>query len=229
MASANKGPKPHFVNNLATPEGRLCFPHLDKPSSIREGAAAKYGIEILIPKNSNIDKLKAAILECAKAAFGEFQPRGSDGKPVGKPRPWKLSDFGAEELPIKDGDAKATEMAAADKNGEAYRGHFYIRARSSRKPTVVGPTKENIPETDVYGGAYGRLVMSCMSYRTEKGNKPATTFLLDAVQFTRDGDRFGGGDRAATLGALPDDQPPPAEGDGPGAEPAAEGGNSLFD
>ena len=97
-------------------------------------------------------------------------------------------------------------------------GQVYIRCTSKRKPTIVGPNKQDylglIKGGDyvrfaVTAGAYkqqltrevaealraaGKLVVTGPNAQGQQENwRPAATFYLNAVQFLREGPAFGGG------------------------------------
>lgn len=210
---ATTGPKPVYINNVVTPIGRIAYPHLDKPSAAVGNDKPKYGIELVFAKETDISVLKKAVLDCANQAFGAEVMAIENGQKVKRPR--KLSDF---IHPFKDGDEKAQELTLADKDGSAYAGTIFIRAKSSRQVEVCDRTRALIPPETVYGGCYGRLVVDVASYLAD-GNKPAVRFQLRTVQFVRDGEPLGGtgGGGGSAISALPDDLPAD-EGD---AAPAA--------
>lgn len=206
---AHTGPKPTFINNIITPMGRIIYPHLDKPSSASEGAEPRFGVTLLIPKDADVSAMKKALLECAVGAFGAEVTIVKDGKKVVRPR--TLADF---KHPFKDGDEKADALEAEEKNGDHYRGAVFIGPKSKRRPRIVDGKKQDLAPEEVYGGCYGRLVLSAMSYLTVEGKKPAVTFLLEIVQKVKDGDPVGGGGTRSTVDALPEDGP---EGEDSGA------------
>lgn len=74
-------------------------------------------------------------------------------------------------------------------------GTVYVRAASEFKPGVIdGQKKEIMNPQDVYGGAFYRAQIHAYWYDV-KGNK-GVTFGLDNVQFVRDGEPFGGRQKA---------------------------------
>lgn len=154
---------------ILTPEGRLSFVNVFKPSSY-EGGKETYNCVLIIPKTTNIEALKDAIRKCAVEAGLQKGAR----------------------VPICDGDLKAEEW------GEAFKDSWYMRASSQFKPAVVDAKKQEIiVESQVYSGCYGRLVVAPYSYDT-KGNK-GVSFGLDAVQVLRDGEKLGGSGKALAL------------------------------
>lgn len=173
--------KPVFVNNVKTPIGRIVFPHVAKKDESGQFATGKYKTTLLIPKDADMTALKTAVLEAARETWGAEI---------------KLKDI---QHPFRDGDAKDSEKYPD------FAGHISITAKSKNKPVCVGPARKPLDdvESDIYSGCYGRLAVTAMSYLTTVNVKQSdgsivpekirgVTFLLEAVQKTKDGDRIGG-------------------------------------
>lgn len=164
MAAEKK--KGAFINNVATPIGRISYPHLAKPDEGGQYSDGKYKLTLLLPKKGvDMEGLKKAALLCAQQAFGA--------------KITSLNDF---MHPFRDGD---------EKDSDGYKGCVYITQKSSKKPKLVGKMKEQVEADMFYAGCKARLIVTAMSYE-QKGN-PGVTFLLDAVQFAGDAPSFGGG------------------------------------
>lgn len=163
---------------VLTTEFRVSHPHVFKPTEVKKGSGQfTYGIEMLFDKTttdlSTLQKpLKAAIV-------GKWGPDKADW-----PTPLKM--------PIRDGDkpyGKKKELKPEHK------GMWVVRASSSAeysKPQVVGRDPK-IPlekESDFYPGCYARAALKAHAYTF--ADKDGVKFILDAVQFTRDGKAFGG-------------------------------------
>jgi hypothetical protein len=187
------GPKPIFINDIATPVGRISFPHLAEPDTKGKYADDKFKATLLFPKQGvDLSILRNAALSCAQQAFGAGIKT--------------LNDF---QHPFRDGDAK-TDLAG-------YAGNIFITAKSKKRPLCIDRTKQNINPDEIYGGCYARMIVTACSYQsTENVKDPKTgqvvkqvingvTFLLDGVQKTKDGEAFGGG--GATAESFPDDLP----------------------
>jgi hypothetical protein len=168
-----------YINNVTSPTGYLSFPHIAKPDSEGEYADDKYKATLLFDKKGvDLSGLKKAALLCAQKAFGA--------------KITSLDDF---EHPFRDGDAK-------DKL-KGYAGRIYItpkRKSDKGPPKLVGKLKEQCDASLFYGGCKVRAILTAMSY-VMKG-KPSVTFLLEALQFAGDGERFGGG--GADIGKFDD-------------------------
>ncbi len=165
-----------FINGIVTPKGRFAFPHLAKPDTEGQYADDKYKVTILIPKTEDIRPLQKAIMDCARQAW-----------PKKRLKPKDLA-----HIPLRDGDEKVREAVENDKSPlEGYEGAWFITAKSKKRRRTVDAGRNDIDPEECYGGAYGRLVLTAMSY--EQAGKPGVTFLLDVVQKIADGEAFGGG------------------------------------
>ena len=157
-----------YGSRLTTPIGRFSYPYVfEKAKAVEEGKVGKYEVTLLIPKTEDIKPLIAACESVAKEAFGaKFQGLSKLKHP-----------------PIKDGDDKGPEDPAY--------GHWVIRAKSKDKPVIVGPDRRPITnKDDIYGGAWGRLLVCPASYQMPLSF--GITLYLSALQKARDGERFGG-------------------------------------
>lgn len=176
-----------FGDKLTTPVGRLSFPHLLKPSTEGQYASGKYETGFLIPKSKDVKPMADAALTVARAAWP-------------KKKFESLADLAFE--PIRDGDQMADD---GDGKKETFRGHWYIRAKTSRKPGLVDAAGNNLEDgEEVYGGQRARLSLAPFSYET--AGKPGVTWMLRNVQIVGGGERFGGGGNPSDdFGALEDD------------------------
>lgn len=154
---------------ILTPEFRVSYPHMFKPSSIK-GSAPKYSVTMLFPKNGDLKALQAAIRAAKIAQFGPNKDQWPD-----------------IESPVTDGD----NPKFADKEG--YKGHWAIKAISSedQKPGLVDQNVQPILEqSKFYPGCFARAYVFARVW--EFGGKYGVHFILDHVQKTRDGKSFGG-------------------------------------
>ena len=157
---------------VQTPEFRLCFPNLFKPTSFEGSARETYNCVMVFPKGSDLSKLK----EIAKAAFNKTFPNGAKGA----------------RSPFRDGNEKVDDW------GEVFRDTVFIRASSNIKPGVADRRKRLITdEEQVYSGCYARAIVHAFAYDV-KGNR-GVSFGLDAIQIVREGERLGGGAAAVNM------------------------------
>jgi hypothetical protein len=165
-----------YGERFNTPIGRVSYPHVFKKGQGKDGKEGKFEITLLLPKKTtDIADLEKRIDEIGTKAFSGAWVNIKKKKPV-----------------VRDGDEWADEKKAEGKDAEVYRGNWYIKARTSKRPGVVGPDKTPIAEEDdlFYGGCYARANVTPGSYDNES---KGVTLYLNAVQKVRDGERFGGG------------------------------------
>jgi len=177
--------KPIYANGILTPVCRLRYSYLAFPDNKGKCAKNKYKITMLLEKES-IGALLKAVEALAKEAFPDIP-------------------FKQVETPFRDGDTK---------NDPKCHGFILITPTSKKQPTCLGPNKAAVDPKEIYSGCSARAILSAMSYvGVEKVRDKATgqvetvrshgiTFLIDKVQKTADGERFGGGPGQE----FPDDQ-----------------------
>lgn len=164
---------------VLTSEARASHPHLFKPSAIRPGAPLNYSIELLFDKETtDLSHIKKPVLA---AIIGKW---GSDKNDWPKPM----------NLPYRDGDkphGKKREIKAEHK------GMWVVRASSSAEyapPHVVGRNSKVAlkSEAEFYPGCYCRAALKAHAYDAVGDTDPGVKFILDGVQFVKDGPAFGG-------------------------------------
>lgn len=169
----------------------LCYVHvLEK--YIPEGEIdGKYQITVLIDKK---DETSIAVL---KEAINDAIANGIAKKWGGK-QPAKL------DLPIRDGDEK-------EDGDELFKGKFYLKAKSTRKPKVVDRHLAEILDADeIYSGMIGVVDIAAFPYAAS-GNK-GIGFALNTIMKTGNGVRISGGESVETvfggvdLSALPPEE-----------------------
>lgn len=166
-----------MLNNV-----RISYPHLFEPYGM-DGSPEKYSAAFLIPKTDrkNVEKVKAAI----EAAI-------EDGKAK------KKKGFDKKNLwyPLQDGD---------DKDDPSYHDHWYINAKSDKKPGVVDQQVVKILDPDaVYAGCIVNATVNFYPFSTN-GNAGVGAGLGN-IQFVKDGERLDGGASAESeFGVIEDD------------------------
>lgn len=156
---------------IVTPVFRVSYPHVFKPNQVKPSDKPKYSITMLIPKDADLTKIKAAMKNAKIAAFG---PNKAD---------WP-EDL---ESPVVDGDAPKF------KDKEGYKGHYAIKATSNEdsKPVVVDQQVNPIVnQADFYAGCYAKAHV--YAYVWEYMGKQGIGFIVDHIQKVRDGKSFGG-------------------------------------
>lgn len=157
---------------VRTPDAVLSYPRLDKPYSGFDNQEPKYQCDLLIPKTSSIDHLKAALGSAMTKKFGarEKWPKGF-------------------KSPIRDGDEK--------EDSPEYAGHWYITVKNKRPPRLLDNGKQTLPANAFYGGCIVQAVISAYGY--DKAGNRGVAFSLEGLQFRKDGERFGGGGDCADM------------------------------
>lgn len=154
---------------------RLSYVHLLEPWSGQPGNEPKYSVCLLIPKSdkATVSKLKSAIeaaLERDKVKWGGKVPANL-------------------KLSLRDGDEA---LESGEREGEEYRGHYFMNVSSKQKPGIVdGHVQEIIDANEIYSGIYARVSINAFGYNTN-GNR-GVSFGLNHVQKVRDGEVLGGG------------------------------------
>lgn len=191
-----------IVKLIDTPEDpvRFAYAHVftKRPGMTRDDGTtgeAKFELTGLIePDGENAKRVKAAIQEVAKEKWGDKEVSDGEG---GKIPRWKavLADLDEDRQGLRKGNRKR------DKSGEIVDGFadkLYITARNTKRPTVVNRDRSPLTEEDgvIYSGAHGNMHIDIWAL-AKQGVKPCIVADLTGVQFTRDGDAFGGGSAPA--------------------------------
>lgn len=142
---------------------------------------------ILEPGGANEKRVKDAIAEVAKEAYGD------DWAKMYK------EEFADDQRGLRKGDLKKTQ---AGDIYDGFEGKTYVVARNTKRPTVVDRDRTTLTEEDgrPYAGCYGTVHIDVWALK-KKGVKKRIVTDLTGVQFTRDGDAFGAG----SAPAKPDD------------------------
>jgi len=165
---AKQAKKDVYGEKVTSPKGRVSFPHVYEKNTSGKYPSDKYELTLLFPKNTDMSLLEQALMKVAKEAHGS--------------KIKSLADL--VHNPIRDGDEKD--------NLGGYAGHWYIKAKSSLKPGIIGPDKQPLHDPEqFYPGCWARMSLVPGSY--EQGGKPGVTFYLQNIQWLGHGERFGGG------------------------------------
>lgn len=155
---------------------RLSYTHVFE-KFIPEGETdGKYQTNILIPKSEKktLKAINEAIAEAKKKAITE--------KWSGK-EPKKL------DMPLRDGD---------EKDDEVYEDHFYLNAKSKKRPGIVNRQKEAIlDEDEVYSGCWAIVSVTFYGYDTS-GNRGVGCALNNIMKW-KDDEALGGGNVGADV------------------------------
>ena len=154
------------MSKLMLKDVRLSFPSLFEHATYQGESLNKYECTLLIPKDSDTAKeVQAAVKEAGMEALG--------------------SDWSKAKLCILDGDLKEYD---------GYEGVWAVKASTKKRPVIINKDKSAISEEDgvIYAGCYVNASVSISAFQSKYGK--FVQAQLNAVQFNRDGDAFGGGD-----------------------------------
>ncbi len=146
---------------------RLSFPSLFHKARFN-GEETKYEANFLIPKDSEQAKtIKDAIDNLLKVDL-------------------KGAKLGPDKLCIKDGD---------DLKYDGHAGHWSLKASNAKRFLVIDKDKTPLTEEDgrIYAGCYVNAIVELWAQNNAYGKRINATLM--GVQFAKDGDAFGGGNR----------------------------------
>jgi hypothetical protein len=163
---------------------RLSFPDLWEPKDFNGDGKYRFNATFLVePNSANDRKVKAAIDKVGADAFGAKWPKLKS-----------TMEGNSQKICYLDGDTK---------DYDGYEGHMYLashRKDTDGAPKVVhrNPSIElKAGDGVVYGGCY---VNAFVEIYAQTGQNPGIRAGFRAVQFSRDGDSFGGAKRASADG-----------------------------
>ncbi len=147
---------------------RLSFPQIWTPKAYMEGQKAKYSANFLLDKDSQADQIKefkAAIKAAALESFNGDIPKGL-------------------KTCLGDGVEKAYD---------GYENAMFISCSTMQRPVVLDRDRSQLTEEDekIYAGCYVNAALSLWVQNNQFGKR--VNCNLNAIQFVKDGDSFGGG------------------------------------
>ena len=191
------------VKLIDTPQDpvRLAFVHIwhKRPGmKNNDGSTSPDKFEttaILKPGGANEKRVKDAIAEVAQEAYGDN---------------WATmykEEFADDQRGLRKGNLKKSNDGVVY---DGFEGNVYVCARNVKRPTIVDRDRTPLTEEDgrPYAGCYGTVHIDVWAL-TKRGVKKRIVTDLTGIQFTRDGDAFGGG----SVPAKPDDFEDLAVGD----------------
>lgn len=154
---------------------RLAFPELWTPKRFNdsEGKASFSAAFLLTPDHPDLQRLRSAIREVAVAKWKD------KGDEVLK------ALIAGDKICLHNGDLKS--------NYDGFPGNWYVSARSTKRPLVIGQDKAVLSEEDgkPYSGCYVDAQIALWAMQNSYGKR--INAQLRGVQFRRDGEAFGGG------------------------------------
>lgn len=153
---------------ILTPEFRVSFPNVFTPRQFKGKGDAKYSLNAMFPKDTDLSELKQACKDAAKARWGD--------------------DLQGIKWPFKDGDVRA----AKDPKFEMYKGMFWISTSTTIKPQIVAQDAKTYIRDDkgaFYPGVWARAELHTYTY---EGEQRGVSLGLGNIQKVRDDTSFGG-------------------------------------
>lgn len=154
------------MSKLMLKNVRLSFPSLFEHAEYRGDSLGKYECTFLIDKESpQLADVQAAIKKVGSDVLGK--------------------EWSKAKLCLQDG---------ATKDYDGYENCFALKATTKKRPIIINKDKSAITADDdvVYAGCYVNASISIYAFQNTYGK--FVQAQLNAVQFSKDGDRFGGGD-----------------------------------
>jgi hypothetical protein len=146
---------------------RLSFPQIWTPKAFAAGQDPRFNANFLIHKEDQaelIAKIKEAVKAVATEKWGKDVPKS---------------------LKVCIGDGE-------EKDYDGYDGAMFLSASTKTRPVIVDQKKNPLAEEDgkPYAGCYVNAAISLWAQDNQWGKRVNAS--LDAIQFVKDGDAFGG-------------------------------------
>jgi hypothetical protein len=180
-----------------TPVGQACYPTLIVARKQSEKAKPKFSITVAWSEDTDLSEVKAAIDAVCRKKYPDGIPTRNFRYPLRSGED-KRRDDGSMTPGFKPTDTWAEFWRyEKDKNG-----------LDNPKAPVVGPTRDPIPESDIYAGCTVRVLFNPFCYDRD-GNR-GVSLGLEAVQKHQDGERVGAPpvDPLSAFGDLPVEELP---------------------
>ena len=145
---------------------RLSFPSLFEHAEYKGDSLGKYECTFLIDKESpQLAEIQAVIKSVGADVLGK--------------------EWSKAKLCLQDG---------ATKDYDGYESCFALKATTKKRPIIINKDKSSLTADDdvIYAGCYVNASVSIYAFQNTYGK--FVQAQLNAVQFSKDGDRFGGGD-----------------------------------
>ena len=146
---------------------RLSFPQIWTAKSFATGQDPRYNANFLLDKETQADQIKK-LKEAINAMVEEK---------------WKGKKPGGLKICIGDGE---------EKDYDGYADSMFVSASTKVRPVIVDQKKNPLAEEDgkPYAGCYVNAAISLWAQDNQWGKRVNAT--LDAIQFVKDGEAFGG-------------------------------------
>ena len=155
---------------LMVKNARLSFPSLFQHAQYKGESLDKYECTLLVEKDTPMaEEIQIAIKEAGTESLGK-------------------KDWSKAKLCLQDGD---------DKDYDGYENMWALKATTKKRPLIIDRDKSPLVEDDnvIFAGCYVNAKVSIYAYRNQYGDFVAAQ--LEAVQFAKEGEAFGGGSVAS--------------------------------
>ena len=193
-----------LVTSATSPVGRVSYAHVFKPSLNKLSGQMVYSYQHLFEKGADLTGMKEAIKNACINKWGADQAKW----------PKKLNS------PFK---SQKTLIDNAEKKGQSHEylhpEAVYVTFKSPEKdrkgnvkpaPVIVNKNPKIVitEESKFYSGCWAKCNFNAFAY--DKGGNAGVTLYINALQFCKDGDRFGGRmDPEKAFEAIPEDDVAP--------------------
>lgn len=158
--------------------GRFSYLNALVPKIANGSTKAKFSTAVLIPKTDTkqIAAINAAVDAAVVIGIAKCKKWGGKKPPANK-----------FLHPLQDGDEKATQD---EKKYGAYKGMYYVNAKSDNKPEIVDKNLQPIiDEKEIYSGMYGRASVNFFPFDNVSVGVGCG---LNNLQKLKDGENLGG-------------------------------------
>ncbi len=163
----SKGKVDIAAQKCVTPEFRVSFPYVFKPTSFKN-QEPKFSVTMLFDKDTDLTGVKKIVRAAAAAEFGA------------DPKKWPKFKHPV----FRDGDSEKPDVAG-------YENTIFAVAKNKTQPGLVDPRRQPIlNERDFYAGCYARAEIIAYAYDNEFGK--GIGLSLQNIQKLRDGEKLGG-------------------------------------
>lgn len=162
---------------LRTPEGRAAYVNVFFPRpSKRPGGKPRYEMVLIIPKNVDVNYLKAEAIKVGVAKFG----------------PTFVDQVKAKKLhwPFRDGDVDRSDKPE-------FKGSLFVNLKANSQPGVVGRRREQLSTPEEFGS--GDYCIAMVNFYAFANESKGVACGVIGIQRTKKGEPLDNRVDAATL------------------------------
>ena len=166
--------------DFRSPLARLSRVNIFKPRQDKKNPERKpkYEVNLILPKSTNLDEIKAAVKAAAVAEWGE--------------KAIESLKKGTIKQPILDGDGPQGVSRTTEEQYPELEGMYFIRTASNLQPALFSPKRTQAEEgKHLYSGCFGYAVIHAYTWESAENGK-GVSIGLSMVQHVKDGEKLGG-------------------------------------